>query len=329
MSVLEVRNLSIEFAQHRGKKFRAVDNVSFSLEAGRTLALVGESGSGKSTIARTLSRLMSPTSGELFLHGEKVGRRGSATRTYRRSVQMVFQDPFASLNPAFSVDHHLRRPLAIHGQKKAGMTDAIHNLLRSVNLTPAEVIANKFPHELSGGQRQRVAIARALAPQPEVILADEPVSMLDVSVRLEILNLLESIKRDRNLAILYITHDLATARHFSDEILVMFRGEIVERGRTDDVILAPAHPYTKLLANSVPSRSTKGKVVAATTAREMGNEVIADDAERSESFATTGCPFRYRCPSAMDICRDLPEEVSVGDSHRVRCWLHIPAHREK
>ena len=211
MSVLEVRDLTVDFAQRNGPKFRAVDHVSFELVAGETLALVGESGSGKSTIARALARLIPPSEGQLLLRGQPVGRRGRRLRDYRREVQMVLQDPFASLNPAFTVGHHLRRPLRIFGHPRAGLGQEVESLLASVNLVPAGQFVPKYPHELSGGQRQRVAIARALATQPEVVLADEPVSMLDVSIRLEILNLLDGLKRDRNLALLYITHDLATA----------------------------------------------------------------------------------------------------------------------
>ena len=174
-------------------------------------------------------------------------------------MQLIFQDPFASLNPMHTVRHHLARPLLLRagqpGQDHPRGPDldaAVHDLLRSVNLTPPEEVAAKHPHELSGGQRQRVAIARALATDPDVLLADEPVSMLDVSIRLEILNLLDRLKRDRNLALLYVTHDLATARHFSSEIMVMYRGEIVEHGPADEVILRPAHPYTQILASAAP-----------------------------------------------------------------------------
>jgi peptide/nickel transport system ATP-binding protein len=252
VSILEVRDLSVEFTQRGGPRLRAVDNVSFELQAGETLALVGESGSGKSTVARALCRLVAPSSGEVLLRDAPAGRRGQALRRYRREVQLVLQDPFASLNPSFSVEHHIRRPLRISGHPRAGIDERVDQLLQSVNLSPPRVIAKKYPHELSGGQRQRVAIARALAPDPAVMLADEPVSMLDVSIRLEILNLLDGLKRDRNLALLYITHDLATARHFSGRIMVMYRGEIVENGPADEVILNPAHPYTQLLESAVP-----------------------------------------------------------------------------
>ena len=239
MTTLEVRGLSKTF-----HGLRAVDDVSFTLTPGRTVALVGESGSGKSTIARMIARLVRPTSGEILLtgpDGEPVPRK-----RYCDHVQMIFQDPFASLNPFHTVEHHLARPLKLHGRTSA----EVPQLLERVSLSPD--FARRRPHELSGGQRQRVAIARALAPGARVIIADEPVSMLDVSIRLGVLKLLARLQREENLAVLYITHDLATARHFSDEVLVMHRGRIVERGPSDDVLVRPEDPYTRQLAAAAP-----------------------------------------------------------------------------
>lgn len=323
MSILEARELTVDFAQRRGPKFRAVDHVSFALEAGQTLALVGESGSGKSTIARTLARLVPHSDGQLSLRGKPVGRHGRSLRDYRREVQMVLQDPFASLNPAFNIEHHLRRPLRIFGHGREGIGREIEALLGSVNLLPAAQFVAKYPHELSGGQRQRVAIARALATQPSVILADEPVSMLDVSIRLEILNLLDGLKRDRNLALLYITHDLATARHFSDRIMVMYRGQIVEQGLADEVILRPAHPYTKLLEASVPGqRPVTGPGALGRPQPALRPGLTA---ETTEASAGGGCPFRPRCPHAMDICAKPPPETRIATDHVARCWLHVPS----
>ncbi|WP_214410804.1 ABC transporter ATP-binding protein [Sphaerisporangium fuscum] len=247
----------------RGRRtLRAVDGVSFTLRSGETAALVGQSGSGKSTVVRMLARLTEPTSGAILLDGERV----RSARRYRKDVQMVFQDPFASLNPAHTVGYHLRRPLRLHGTA-ADLTRGVHELLERVGLTPVERYARRLPHELSGGQRQRVAIARALAPRPKVLLADEPVSMLDVSIRLEILNLVDELKREQDLAVLYVTHDLATARYFSSTIMVMNEGRVVERGPSDDVILRPAHPYTRLLAEAAPDLSAPAE---ATRSPEMG-----------------------------------------------------------
>ncbi len=233
----------------------ALRGISFSLVPGRALALVGESGCGKTTCARIIARMDRPTSGTMLFRGNDVTTVGSGTeeKSYRRAVQMVFQDPFASLNPVFSVGHHLVRPLKLHGHVKGrkGAADGVDALLESVGLDPI-LTAHKFPHELSGGQRQRVNIARALAVQPEVLVADEPTSMLDVSIRLGILELLSGIKRERNLALLYITHDIATAAHVAEEIVVMFAGQMVEWGDTMSVITDPCHPYTKLLLSAVP-----------------------------------------------------------------------------
>jgi len=244
MTTLEVRGLSKTFHSSR-----AVDDVSFTLTSGRTVALVGESGSGKSTIARMIAKLVRPTSGEIVL----TGRDGDPVpaRGYRDHVQMIFQDPFASLNPFHTVEHHLARPLRLHGKS----ADEVPHLLERVSLSPA--LASRRPHELSGGQRQRVAIARALAPGAKVVVADEPVSMLDVSIRLGVLKLLARLQREEDLAVLYITHDLATARHFSDEVLVMHRGRIVERGPSDDVLVRPQDPYTRLLAAAAPNPETR------------------------------------------------------------------------
>jgi peptide/nickel transport system ATP-binding protein len=225
--------------------------------------------------------------------------------------------------------------LMLHpGHSRARLDEEVAELLCSVNLTPAEEIAGKYPHELSGGQRQRVAIARALASGPDVLLADEPVSMLDVSIRLEILNLLDRLKRERNLALLYVTHDLATARHFSAQIMVMYRGEVVEHGPSDEVILRPSHPYTQLLASAAPDPGlTRAELAQARRARQAaradgaalasGGPVQA--AERREALTGAGCQFRPRCPQAMDICATRPPDVQVGLDHRALCWLHQQA----
>ena len=265
MSTLEARHLVKDFKLRSGFKtttLHAVKDVSFTLEPGRTIALVGESGSGKSTIARMLMKLETPTSGEILLDGAPSGTHGGALARYRSDVQMVFQDPFASLNPFHTIIHHLERPLRIHhpNLSRAEVRAKALDLLERVRLSPAESFAERRPHELSGGQRQRIAIARALAPGARFIVADEPVSMLDVSIRLGVLNLLADLQREENLGVLYITHDLATARHFSDEILVMYRGDIVERGPADDVSLDPQHEYTTTLLGAAPDPENMGRL---------------------------------------------------------------------
>ncbi|WP_022901098.1 ABC transporter ATP-binding protein [Humibacter albus] len=258
MTTLEFRNVVKRYKVRgagRSNELLAVNDVSFTLESGKTIALVGQSGSGKSTIAKLLLQLERPSSGQILLDGRPIRHRGKGLRDYRHQVQMVFQDPFASLNPYHTIAHHLARPLRLHGRARTRdqLEAGVARLLERVRLTPTGEYANKHPHELSGGQRQRVAIARALAPEPTMLIADEPVSMLDVSIRLGVLNLLAGLQREENLGVLYITHDLATARHFSDEILVMYKGQIVERGPADDVILHPQHEYTKLLAAAAPN----------------------------------------------------------------------------
>ena len=232
----------------------AARSVSFALRPGRTLALVGESGSGKTTAARLIMREYQPDAGQLLFRGQPIGSSPvSSLRAYRAAVQMVFQDPFASLNPAHTVRYHLERPLRLHRRDltRQQRLVAIDELLARVKLDPA-LVAPKFPHELSGGQRQRISIARALAVSPEVIVADEPTSMLDVSVRLGILNLLNEMKRELGLALLYITHDVATARYVAEDIMVMYAGQIVEWGAMESVLGNPQHPYTRLLLSVVP-----------------------------------------------------------------------------
>jgi peptide/nickel transport system ATP-binding protein len=331
--VLEADGLTKHFAaRRRGRDvFRrnvravhAVDDVSLSLRRGRVTALVGESGSGKSTVARLLAQLYPRTSGDIRLHGQPVTVRGGRRfRAYCRQVQMIFQDPFASLNPVHTVRYHLTRALRIHrraGNGEAELRSALAELLGRVQLTPAERYLDKFPHELSGGQRQRVAIARALAADPEALLADEPVSMLDVSIRLGILNLLRDLKERLNLAILYITHDIASARYFADETLVMYAGRMVEGGDSETVTQHPAHPYTRLLIDSAPDPDRIGGLAAAPQDVAIGEPPSLID-------PPAGCRFHPRCPHVMARCRtDLPPRLEIGDQagHWASCWLYDP-----
>ena len=324
MTTLQVRDLVKNFTVRSADgrtTLTAVDKVSFTLRSGETVALVGESGSGKSTIARILARLTSPSAGEIALDGQPVGTGRRALRGYRSEVQMVFQDPFSSLNPLHSVRYHLRRPLQVHGvaRDRASQEKDVAELLSRVHLGPAETIAARYPHELSGGQRQRIAIARALAPRPRVLLADEPVSMLDVSIRLEILNLIDELKRADDLAVLYITHDLATARHFASTIMVMYKGEIVESGPADDVILRPAHPYTRLLASAAPDPRNRLRREAAAASVAAARVTPAG---RQDAGSVSGCRFRARCALATDACAQRPPDFHAAPDHLVRCWNH-------
>lgn len=252
MTTLDFNHVTKIYNVRGAGQIKALDDVSFHLESHQTIGLVGQSGSGKSTIAKILTHLETPTSGEVLIDGAPIPNHGAGLRKYRQQLRMVFQDPFASLNPYHTIRHHIARPLLLdHVVPKDDVEREVRRLLTRVRLEPNEVI-DRRPHELSGGQRQRVAIARALASRPALLVADEPVSMLDVSIRLGVLNLLADLQREEGLGVLYITHDLATARHFSDEIIVLNRGRIVEHGSADDVILNPQHPYTRSLRDASP-----------------------------------------------------------------------------
>ena len=293
----------------------AVEDISLALAPGRALALVGESGSGKTTVARMLARLYEPTAGEIRFQGAPVrSGRYSATKAYRRHVQIIFQDPFASLNPTHDVRYHLTRPLRIHGHARGSAEETAQALalLDTVNLSPARQFLRKYPHQLSGGQRQRVAIARSLAAQPTVLLADEPVSMLDVSIRLDVLNLLLRLKDEQRLAVLFITHDIASARYFAEETLVMYAGQAVEGGPSGAVIQQPKHPYTQLLISAAPD-----------TGRLPDTPFRARGEIPSLITPPTGCRFHPRCPHAMLVCRErFPGRSDLGGGHWTHCFLY-------
>ncbi|MGO1384096.1 MAG: ABC transporter ATP-binding protein [Arachnia sp.] len=252
MTTLEFKHVTKIYNVRGAGQIKALDDVSFTLESHQTIGLVGQSGSGKSTIAKILTQLETHTSGDVLIDGAPIPSRGKGLRKYRQQLRMVFQDPFASLNPYHTIRHHIERPLLLDNVvPRAEVEGEIRRLLERVRLVPGETI-DRRPHELSGGQRQRVAIARALASRPSLLIADEPVSMLDVSIRLGILNLLSDLQKEEGLGVLYITHDLATARHFSDEIMVLNQGRVVEHGSADSVILHPQDPYTKSLRDASP-----------------------------------------------------------------------------
>jgi peptide/nickel transport system ATP-binding protein len=319
---MEAVGLTKNFRLGRGVVLPAVRDVSFSLYRGAVVALVGESGSGKSTVARLLAGQEPLTSGTVRLHGEPVSL--SSRRAFRRlksEVQLVFQDPFASLNPVHTVRYHLQRPVRLHqgkhGQDEVGTE--VRALLEQVRLLPAGQFLGKYPHELSGGQRQRVSFARALAARPSVLLADEPVSMLDVSIRLEMLNLLDDLRRRFQLALLYITHDIASARYFADEVLVMYAGQIVERGPAEDLTQRPLHPYTQLLIASAPDPDNLGGLGA--TAGTAGTPGTGSRGQAGAEPAAAGCPFSTRCPLAEDRCRrEVPVLQPVTAGRAAACW---------
>jgi peptide/nickel transport system ATP-binding protein len=292
----------------------AVEDVSLALPEAQVTAVVGESGSGKSTLARLLASLITPTAGQILLDGQPVAASGRGRRAYARQVQLVLQDPFASLNPVHDVRYHLARPLQVHGlaDSAGSLDETIKSLLERVALTPADQYIGKYPHELSGGQRQRVAIARALAVRPRVLLADEPVSMLDVSIRLGILNLLSDLRERDGLTIMYITHDIASARYLADTIIVMYAGQVVESGPAEGLTDHPAHPYTQLLLSAAPDPDR-------TSPARIGDRT----APPSLAAPPSGCRFHPRCPHAMAICADAtPPGFDVAAGQQSACWLH-------
>ncbi|MCL6454267.1 MAG: ABC transporter ATP-binding protein [Alicyclobacillus sp.] len=320
--LMEVSDLVVRFRVRGGAGKRTivpVDHVSFAIGSSEVLALVGESGSGKSTIGRTLVRINQPSGGVIRFEGREVTAiRGSALEAYRKNVQMVFQDPFGSLNPVKTVEKHLIFPLRKHrGYRGRVLDQKVGELLEQVGLTPVPEMRAKFPHELSGGQRQRLAIARALAVNPKLVVADEPISMLDVSIRAGILELMNQLKREVGLSYLYITHDLASARYFGDRIMVLYGGKVMELAESKELIRNPLHPYTRLLLAATPGSRSRVNLT------NPFNEAPNLDAGRR------GCPFAFRCPLATDVCREeMPplkhqtSDAAVGE-HLVACH-HSP-----
>ena len=315
--MLRLRDIHKTFEQ-RGAPVYVLRGVNFHVDQGEIVALVGESGSGKSTLARIIMQLYAPERGEIDFEGRDVTRaRGRLLRQYRSAVQMVFQDPYASLNPTHAVRTILKRSLPPHLRRasRRAKGDIFARVLEQVGLTPPDTFLGLYPHQLSGGQRQRVAFARALEFQPRLVVADEPVSMLDVSLRLGILNLMLDLNERFDIAYLYITHDLASARYIASRIAVMYAGEIVEEGDAMEVIEHPKHPYTRILVSAAPDPERTGDP-GATAAVFTGEPPDL-------SVRIVGCPFQFRCPHVHEACRTLPvPTVTVAAGWHVKCHLY-------
>ena len=290
----------------------AVDDVSFSLDHGRTLGIVGESGCGKSTLARVVMHLIEPTSGSVLIDGEDLGAMSARElRTARRKMQMIFQDPYSSLNPRHSVGQIVSTPMQVQGlDPVGGVKRRVQELMELVGLNPEHY--NRYPHEFSGGQRQRIGVARALALDPTLIIADEPVSALDVSIQAQILNLLETLQKELGLAYMFIAHDLSVVRHIADSVAVMYLGKIVETGASDQVYAAPRHPYTTALMSAVP--------VADPAQRGSHTRIRLQGDVPSPIDPPSGCRFRTRCWKATDQCAaEEPALLDMGGGHLVAC----------
>jgi oligopeptide/dipeptide ABC transporter ATP-binding protein len=314
-SLLQVSNLSVHFTARRAwfhresPPVRVVQDVSFSVAPREIVGLVGESGSGKTTVARAILRLIAATSGSVRFDGvELLGLEGRALKDMRRGMQVIFQDPYASLNPRMTAGQNIAEGLVLQGQSARLIPDAVADLLHQVGL-PREA-ANRYPHEFSGGQRQRIGIARALAVQPRLIVADEPVSALDMTIQAQILNLLLDKQEQRGLALLFIGHDLSVIRHFCDRVLVLYLGRIVESGPTEEVFGNPRHPYTRALIDAAP---------VAHPARRRERGALSGDPPSAMTMSS-GCAFRSRCAYAIDACgADTSLLRNVATGHSVAC----------
>jgi oligopeptide/dipeptide ABC transporter ATP-binding protein len=317
--VLEARNLKKYYdvdtsivdslLRSGNRQVHAVDGVSLALHRRETIGLVGESGCGKSTLARVLTRLEEPTDGQIFFQNEEItGASERSLRSYRSEIQFVHQDPSSSLNPRKKVQHIIGRPLKLHTDlDKEARIDRIEELLEQVGLSPE--LRHRYPHEFSGGQRQRVEIARALSVNPSVVVADEPTSALDVTVQAQILQLLEDLREEFELSMLFISHDLRTVRYIADRVSVMYLGELIEIGTTEEVFETPGHPYTQSLLSSAP-----------TVQRQQAASVTLEGEPPDPVDPPTGCRFHERCPVAHAVCSQLdPQEHAVSDSHTHRC----------
>ena len=293
---------------------KAVDGVDFEVKKGEVFGIVGESGCGKSTLGKAICKLIEPTDGKIILDGEDIrGYNSKKMRSVRKKVQMVFQDPYASLNPRMSIHDILAEPLQIHGlvNGKQEIDEAVVRLLREVGMD--DYHARRYPHEFSGGQRQRIGIARALAVRPQLIIADEPVSALDVSIQSQVLNLMSKLKKEYHLTYIFIAHDLSIVEHISDRIGVMYLGNFVEEANKDNLYKNPMHPYTQALLSAVP-------IPDPTVKKER---IILEGSIPSAINPPSGCKFHTRCPKCMEICKkEAPKKYQVGEDHFVYCHLY-------